>query len=118
MTDKKFTLKRREKQVEVEDEQGGTLHLTIREISGADRDSYMSLLASKVRLGPDGKTQSIKDTTGIHTGLLALCIYDDGKLIPKKTIEGWPSSTVEGLFELAADLSGLTNRSAEDLGNG
>jgi len=104
----RFTLKRKEVEVEIEHEDGVVHVYTIRELSGTGRDSYLSSMAGKFKFDENGKPSGVKDFNGLQASLLARCLFRDEALVPEKVIQEFPSSTVEGLFDVAQEVSALS----------
>jgi len=114
----RFTLVRKEKKVELEKLDGAIAELIVREITGKGRGIYMSLIASKVRLGPDGKPTGLKDMSGLHSKLLEMSLFDENdKAISAKEIAEYPAATTMGLFAIAKEVSGLNEDAEEEVGN-
>lgn len=99
-----FNLKLKEEPVEIDGAQFKLVELT-----GAQRDTYLSLQASRAERHPEtGKIVGIKNFDGINTKLVSMSLRGpDGKQVPEATIKDWPSTVVEALFETAQELSGL-----------
>jgi len=89
----------------------GSDNYVIKELNGTQREQYMNQM--KARSEKDlktGKTIGIKSFEGIHTSILALCLYKEGSESPVKeaTMKGWPASVLERLAEEALKLSGMS----------
>lgn len=99
-----FSLKLKEEPVEID----GTQFI-LRELTGAQRDTYLSLQAGRAERHPEtGKIIGVKNFDGINTKLVSMSLRGpDGKSVPEATIKDWPSTVVEALFEAAQELSGL-----------
>lgn len=114
----RFSLKRKEIKVLLEDLQGLEAEYTVREFSGTDRDKFLNLAAGKMKVGPDGKPQGMRDFTGMFADLLAMTVYGpDGKLVPIKTIQEWPTSTQQSLFKMAQEINSLGQKAQEEAKN-
>jgi hypothetical protein len=100
---KDFTLKHREEQHKID----GRVY-TVREIGGRAREEFDTFLESKTKRDPVTRRALSRDLAGVNAFLLARSLVDpDGKTIDAKVIESWPTSTVDGLAEIAERLSGL-----------
>lgn len=114
----RFSLVRKEEKVILDCEDGTEKTVTVREVTGQGREEYMTLMMSKVRLGPDGKPQGLKNFSGLHTKLLEMSLFDEeNKLYPTKEIKAFPASTQLGLFNIAKRLASLGLEDIEEAGN-
>jgi hypothetical protein len=105
---KRFSLKLKKFEFELEMLDGSVFACEIRELTGAERDSYLNFTISKAKVGPDGKLGGMTDATGLQSELLALCLYDQtGQKVPREIVDTWPADTQTQLFEEAQRLSGL-----------
>lgn len=82
---------------------------TLRELTGAQRDQYLTTSAARLLKNEEGKAIGVKDFNGHQSELLCLALTDDSTntLVPQETIAGWPGSTVSKLFKKAQALSNL-----------
>jgi hypothetical protein len=92
----------------------GAMEFEIRELDADSRDSYMDLLGQRIDIGTDGQPHRIKKVSGMHTELLELCLYREGKRVPASEIGKWPSSVVSVLFTAAQKINKLS-KSEEEL---
>lgn len=105
---KKFQLKLKEESVEITDVKDETEIYVIRELSGAQRDSFLNDMGGRMKFTAAGKMQGLSDYTDLQTGFLALCLYDDRDvLVALKVLREYPASVLGSLFEIAQKLSGL-----------
>lgn len=89
---------------------------TLREMNGIQRDKYLNKMAAKVEMGPGGQIQSVKDFSGTEVVLLEECLFDvENKPVPAKVMQEWPSTILGRLFDLAQELSGMTEEARENL---
>lgn len=109
-----FDLTFAEKPVKLKDKEGKIQNYTLRELDGAGRDTFLSLMAkrSPTRVDPTtGKPTGearIVDPAGLEPRLIALCLFDEkNKSVPEATIKSWPGHVQEGLFAAAARLNGI-----------
>jgi len=105
-----FTLERTEVPVTIKDPiSGSETEYILREMSGAERDSYMDAQKSRLIIGSSGTVTGVRSFNGLQAMLLARCLYtaSDNKLVDSKTIQGWKSSVQNALFERANKINGL-----------
>lgn len=80
----------------------------LREMTGKQRDAYLNEISLRMRTGPDGKSQGVKNFDGLQAGLIARCLrMSDGSQVSVKDIQEWPSSAQSTLFEACQRLNGL-----------
>lgn len=104
----KFQLKLKEESVEITDVKDETKIYVIRELSGAQRDSFLNDMGGRMKFTAAGKMQGLSDYTDLQTGFLALCLYDEvGELVALEILREYPASVLSDLFEIAQKLSGL-----------
>lgn len=81
---------------------------SIKELTGADRDAWLSEQSTKYDKGKDGKPSEIVNYEGMYSTLLKYCFYNDkNALVPEKEIQDLPSATQEALHGIATELNGL-----------
>ena len=86
----------------------GDRDLVLKELSGTDRDKYMTKLVSRIRIdSKSGRAVGMKTFEGFQTELLKISLFENGELVSKEFIEELPASTQQVLFEKAQKLSGL-----------
>lgn len=104
---RKFTLKLKSVPFILETQEG-EMECTVTELVGEDRDNFLTKMATKYKIGADGKPGAIKDFTGFQSDLLCKCVYDNTRtLFPIAAIKRWPASLQSELFEIAQKLSGF-----------
>ncbi len=115
---KVYSLKRREYEFQVDNGDETFDSYILRELTGALRDQYLTNLNNRMRTR--GGSQTIQDFNGIQSDLLACCVYKitgdepEGKLVSKQTLQSWPSSMLQDLFDQAQEISGLKSQEAEE----
>lgn len=100
-----------------------TISLTIdgkdyvmRELTGKTKGMYLNSMGKIIEVSPEGKVKGIKDFSGLECHLLKLCLFDeDDNLVSVDTMSIWPSSVLGKLFEMAQELSGLTEAGQKKL---
>lgn len=110
MEELRLTLKRKERAAIITGEDGKDYQYILREMSGAQRDAYMSAVAEKTRFDSKGNPAGMKSFDGLQAMLLSLCLLDETlKLVSKDAIQSFPATTQSALFEAAQVLNGLVN---------
>ena len=109
-----ISLVRKTKKIKITGEDGGTKLYTLKEMTGANRDNYVSSQIKKAKIGPDGKPVGITDVDGAQSNLIAKCIYDENdKPIPESVIAQWPASAQTAVFKVCRDMNGMDEESEE-----
>lgn len=109
-----LSLKRNEREVELTSEDGVTKVYTIIEMTGMQRDLYISSVMKKGKFDADGKISPQGDISGLQASLISMCLYDnDHKLVPPSFIHAMPTTTQNALFEACSKINGL-DKTAED----
>jgi chitinase len=107
-------LQRKEKKVKLVEESGTERNLTLKEMTGANRDRYRTSDAKRFKMSADGKSIQVGDLLNQQADLIAACLYDEyGKPVPVSEIAQWTASVQESLFELCQKMNGM-NKAAED----
>lgn len=106
--DVRIKIVRATKRVVLEDENGDEKPYVLKELMGKERDAYITFMSSKYAYH-EGKPVALKNYDDVRTRLLKKSIHDEetGKLVSPNTIDNWPTTAVETLFDLAVELSGL-----------
>jgi len=117
MEELRFDLDRKELPIVLEGA-SERLHLVLRELTGKDRDKYLSSLSGRMRFDASGQPIGLKSFDGLQSGLLSLCLYDDqGNRIKRSSIEEWPASTQTRIFEKAQEINALNQEAVDLAGN-
>ncbi len=88
------------------------------EMSGEERDDYLDQMRDRFEITDDGKVGAIGSFKGHQTDLINRCIRtDEGGKVAAGTVEGWPASTQQGLFDLAQKINGLDKKAAQKAKN-
>ena len=102
----KFSALRKTQPLELEVQPEVYLKFELREMSGLEGGEYKNVLRSKIR--SKGDETEVLDFRGLYSDLLCRCMYDqEGKLVSREVIDGWPESTQQALFEAAQKVNGL-----------
>ena len=103
-----FSLKLKEEQVVITGVDDVKRTYVLKELTGQQRDAYLNNMGGRMKFNDEGKTQGLSNYEGLQSGLLKLCVYsDDGKLVPEKELQAWPSQVLSALFEKAQEMSAL-----------
>jgi len=110
----KISIVRKSVPVELEVKEGECVQISVKEMTGAQRDAYFNKANTKTKVDPtNNQVVGLKDYDGLYSTLLGFCLYDkDEKLIPESRIQEWPDSAQRALWDIAKDLNGL-DKSAE-----
>ena len=110
----KFSLKRKEEPIELEDVDGNILQCKLRELSGEERDAFLSMMNDKVKYTGEGKSAGFRDYNDVESKLVSMALIGpDGKNIEAKVIKTYPASVQAGLFDLAQKMNGLDKEADE-----
>lgn len=111
----KISVLRKSQPVDVEVEDGALVRYYVKEMTGAQRDSYFNKTAQKTRTDDKGEVVSMKDYSGLYSTLLAFCVYDsDHKLIPEQKIQDWPDTAQKHFFGIARKLNNLNDPKSDE----
>ncbi len=103
---KRFSLKRRERKVILETENGGERVCFIREMDGRNRDAFTSRNSARFIVNDKGVIVGMKSYDGQYALLLSLCMFDEeDKLLDIKEIQTFPSSVQQELHDIAQKLN-------------
>lgn len=114
---KRYSLKRKEEPIVIEDEAGKEQTYIIRELTGKQRSTFMNKIAAKTKLDPKtGQPTGLRSTDGLYEELITLSLFDPtGKQITPEILAEWPSSVTTDIFRTAQRLSGLGEEAEEAL---
>jgi len=94
--------------VEIEQQDGEVLTYTLRELSGKERDNYLTKMSSKMKFDAKGNPSGLKDYQGLHAMLLNLVLRDPhDTIISVKDLQEFPARVQNALFEKAQEMNGL-----------
>lgn len=109
-----ITLVRKTKGVKVTDESGMVHRMTLKEMTGANRDKLLNSQAKRAKMAPDGKSGQVVDFDGIQVDLIARCLYDEkDKLVEAKDIAQYPATVQSALYKACCTLNAMDDTSAE-----
>lgn len=117
MDELSFSLALKEIPIEITDAQGEKKKYTLKELSGKQRDAYLSSMSKRMNF-VNGQAQGLKDYNGIHTALLSRCLYDEHDELVKDTeLQEYPATVLAVLYKKAHELSGLGDGAAAEAKN-
>ena len=109
-----ITLVRKTRKVRVTDENGLTTRMTLKEMTGANRDKYVQKQAARAKTSADGKTSWITNFDNIQVDLIERCLFDENeKPVPAMVIAQYPASVQVALFKACGELNSLDMASEE-----
>lgn len=113
----KISIVRKSVPVELEVAVDQVVQISVKEMTGAQRDSYFNKANTKTKIDPtNNQVVGLRDYDGLYSTLLSYCLYDkDDKIIPESKIQEWPDSAQRALWEVAKDLNGLDKDKQDDL---
>ena len=111
---KSYSVKRKMMEVDIELEDGTVKECVIKEMMGDALNEWTELQQGRARQDRQGNS-FLAPIPKIHARLISLCLYDraDDKPIPMSTIETWPSSVQQGLFNDCNEVCGLNDEERE-----
>jgi len=111
-----FDLKRKEETVVLENGDKKTEYV-LRELSGKDRDFYLSKMSEKMRY-EKGKPAGLKNFDGLQALLINLHLHTmDDVRVSVQEIQKFPASVVSGLFDACQSISSLGDEDEDEVGN-
>lgn len=115
MKDLTFKLRTKTREVTVLNEKDEEIKYQIRELKAAVREKYLDNLSRRLLLDAKGNIIGLKKYEGMQMDLLTICMHDeDGTLVTRPMLDGWPSSTVTALFHAAQCINGLRKEDTRD----
>jgi hypothetical protein len=102
-----FSLEVKQVEVELVSKERGTEKYSIREMTGLQRDQYLTSQNTKVKFNEAGKPVGLRTFDGCQSSLLSRCMYKDDVLVPEKVIQTFPSTVLQSLYEMCQKLNGL-----------
>jgi len=86
----------------------------LREASGDAATKFANARLNCIKLGPDGKPQTVRGIADVEPLLVSLCLFDEsGKNVPEATVRSWPARVQKALFERAKEMSRLDDLETE-----
>ena len=114
---KKYSKSLQEIPIELENDNGEVECYILRELTGPQREEYVDTCTKRVRRNPDGSVRGM-DSKGLETLLISMSLYDSsGDNVKVEEMKNWPSSLINGLYDDAARLSGLSKEAVKDAKN-
>jgi len=110
----RLSARRKEVEVDIEEDDGSVRTYTVRELNGTLRDQFFDSMNRRATGITSEGVRSFKTFKGMYSDLLSLSLFDaHDQPVPADTIQQWPSSTQEELFRIASQLSGLDRKAVE-----
>ena len=107
----KLSLKREELKVVLETPEGVDKTYTLREMTGRERDTYLTKMGDKFRYNSQGQVAGVKTFDGMHSILLERCLYDENdKLVSMSDLQNFPSRVLSELFSAAQKINALNQK--------
>lgn len=92
----------------------GTAQYFLKEASGDAATKFANARLNCVKLGPDGKPQTVRGIADVEPLLVSLCLFDsNGKNVPEATVRSWPYRIQKALFDRAKEMSHLDDLETE-----
>lgn len=111
----KLSLKREELKVVLETPEGVDKTYTLREMTGKERDNYLTKMGDKFRYNSQGQVAGVKTFDGMHSILLERCLYDENdKLVSLAELQNFPSRVLNELFAAAQKINALNQKMEGD----
>ena len=96
---------------------GGQLYV-IREMTGIQRDGWLTSMGGRVKSGADGKPSGLRSFENVQADLIFRCLYDaSGNPVLLSVIQSWPASAQNKVFKLCQEINGLDEKSEEEVKN-
>lgn len=87
---------------------GKDIKYTLREMSAADRDSFLNNFNKRFELDEKGKPKRIKDYENMQSDLVWRSMFDEaGKKLNNSTVQSWPGRVVHALYMACSKLNNL-----------
>lgn len=115
MSEIKLSIVRKSIPVTLETESGESIILSLKEMSGAQRDSYFNRVREQAILDAEGEIVGVKTYNGMLSSLLSYCLYDsENKLVKEDLIQSWPHEAQKALFDAAKSLNKLEGSEGDE----
>ncbi len=107
-----FKLTKNSRPVEIEDFEGNKTEWELREMTAANRDSFLTKWTSRCHVTPDGSTGAMKDFDGSEADLISRTLFrkSDNKPAEVKEIQTWPAGAVSQIFRAAWEMNRLDKK--------
>jgi hypothetical protein len=102
-TPRKFSTKRKEVVVEIDDQL-----YTVREMTGTQLDAWRTQMGNRITTDAKGNPR-VGNFDRLTASLLVLCLFKpDGSAVGLPEVSSWPASLQKELFDICQDLNGLS----------
>ena len=118
----RFTTKRKEVPVEIENEDTGvTDHYILREFLGGAREQHLDEQFKRMDMNEEGKVVGMKSYLGSESGLIARCLFliiaTGEKPVSIGTIQKFPQNVQRALSDKCKEICGLNEEAGEEAKN-
>lgn len=87
---------------------------SLREASGDAATKFANARLNCIKLGPDGKPQTVRGVADVEPLLVSLCLFDEtGNNVPEATVRSWPARVQKVLYDRAKEMSHLDDLETE-----
>lgn len=96
--------------VTLKDGDKGDIAYELRELTGTQRDEYMSFLQKRTRISPTtGKPMGLTDVKGLQSRLLSMSLYDVGeqRYVTEAEANKLPNRIIDQLVDKVSEMSRL-----------
>lgn len=116
-----FNLELAEETVILRDKDGKEQTILVKELTGDQRDKWMTITAKKLRTDKAGNN-TLSSFDGIQSSLISLgCFYQggdrDGENVTFDEANNWPARVNKAVFDMIQRMSGLDSEALETEGN-
>jgi hypothetical protein len=109
-----ISLVRDEIPIELRLADGTTRKYKLYEMTGAQRDAWMTRNLKRARYDDKGQAVGVQDYNNVQADLIACCLYDDrDQAVPLSTIASYPARAQQFLFDKCQLLTGLNEEGVE-----
>lgn len=106
---KRYSLRRKVEEIEVELPNGEVKTYTMRDLSGEQRAVWLNKVDSMFKVNDQGIVVGVGDQKGYQSFLVAMVVHDENnKLVDQRQIDAaWPGTTLKQIFEDCRTFCGL-----------
>ena len=114
----KFSLKLAKRDVIIADEHGKEVKYYLKELTGSERDDYMTAMGDKVRYNKKGEFLGMKSFEGLNSSLLCRTLFytESDEEVGVTTLQNMPAQVLAELFEISQVMSGLKREATDEAG--
>lgn len=115
---RKFSLKRKVVPILIEDENGNEFECRLEEMTGTERDSWLSGMSRRMKTDANGNPTGVSSFDGLQADLIGLCLTQNGVKVPKSEIMKYPASLQTELFKICQEINSLGDKARDEAKNG